>query len=238
MRRFLSTATILSLSAVVLATPIFANEAVRQAGAAKFIAAKQEVELNVLEGRIKEVRDFELVVEDLESKEYTVPLFGFQDLEEYQKLNVQAGEKITIKGRNLSKGNAIKLQRSDSEGESLIIKMGEADYGMAPSLDIRKISGDEVLSIDKEMVEGGKTMVREAAPIDYTEILDESKFEELRSTKVLLRDDLIIGERQGQLTQAMSVNEDTFLPHEITINGTTIQLSAMIEAKTAIKAIK
>ena len=109
MKKMLSTALLLTLSVGVLITPVSANEVRDQVEHNNVLSVQQEINHDVLEGRIKEVTEFNLIVEDLGGKAYIVPIMGFKELEEYQSANIQVGQKISIKGSDLTKEGTIKI---------------------------------------------------------------------------------------------------------------------------------
>lgn len=190
MKKILSTALILTLSGSILATPVFANESDTKLEPRNVFHANQQVELDLLEGAIKEIRDNELIVEDFEGKEYIVPILGFKDLEEYKNANIKVGQNISLKGNKLPKlEKGILIGESKDGLKNIAISRTEImqdSQGVQQDLDTKMIIKNIDLE-DSELIgegfkiinlEGAETAEKGPIRIRLQENIDKEKLQE------------------------------------------------------------
>ncbi|QUH18817.1 hypothetical protein [Alkaliphilus sp. B6464] len=261
MKRILSTALLLTLSSSLIATPVFANEANQNVKSTNVLYANQEMDLHVLEGTIKDIREFDLVVEDSEGKEYVVPILGFKNLEEYQTANVEVGQKILLKGIDLSEskpGILVKAIHADDiihfdTNDLEIVETDEFRDKVIPNFKITKqLDTEAATAIDEADLDDMKTKSSGAVRIKSKSDFDENKVQELRNIGILEKGKNISSEDQVQFGKAVMIDsegtegmavkvtpfsDNMFIPQEITINEVTIKLPMMTKSIETAKTI-
>lgn len=261
MKRILSTALLLTLSSSLIATPVFANEANQNVKQTNVLYANQEMDLHVLEGTIKDIREFDLVVEDSEGKEYVVPILGFKNLEEYQAANVEVGQKILLKGIDLSEskpGILVKAIRADDTinldtNDLEIVETDEFRDKIISNFKITKqLDTEAATAIDEADLDDMKTKSSGAIRIKSKSDFDGNKVQELRNIDILEKGKNISSEDQVQFGKAVMIDsegtegmvvkvtpfsDNMFIPQEITINEVTIKLPMMTKSIETAKTI-
>ncbi|MTI57467.1 hypothetical protein [Geosporobacter ferrireducens] len=253
MKRILSTALLLTLSTSLFTSPVSAKELDKQEDLGDVLSVRQEIEWDVLEGTIKEIGDFNWVVEDLEGKEYTVPVLGIKDLEEYQAADVQVGQKVSITGKDLSKLESGQMVRIARNGSQLDANEGDLDLNVAKTREIKdalistfETKGElkvEAMRIDKDKLEEIKAKGGDIVLKELKEDIDPEKIKEFGNIRVFEKGQELSGELKERLGKAFKIDEegtetmavkgapiggDVFLPQEITVNNRTISLPQMM----------
>ncbi|MBB6215315.1 hypothetical protein HNQ80_001404 [Anaerosolibacter carboniphilus] len=191
MNKVLATALALTLSVGVLTSPVLADNQETEQAPKNVLAGKiQAPEEKIIEGTIQEIQDHAWIVADQDGKEYTVPIFGFEQLEDYKKLDPTVGTKVTLKGNSLNLANGpVKIFRTAAG-----IK-GDEDAALSETVTVFKLGNKEgIVELDKEDIlkimsdkETGGIHVVKAIPAEEGMNLTEKDFAEISEKAPVLK---------------------------------------------------
>ncbi len=235
MKRILSAALAFAMSTAVFTVPVSAHEQTAEEGMTTEmrVISRQTVEEQELKGIVKEVRDFELVVEDSEGQEYIVPIAAFKDIEEYKDANIKSGDKIELKGNEISNANInyIAVEPLDliELEEASPVKHVAEDLTIKPAAKIVVNVAEE----DKALEEAPLTL------IDSIKAVETVRAATINRAAIELKEGSQMLEKAPMLTiQAAPIEGNIFLANEITVNDITITFSQVMEAAPALIKIE
>lgn len=150
MKKILATALILSLSTAVWTSPVLADSQEKTQTPKNVVVKKvQGIESKTMEGVIKEIQDHAWIVIGEDGKEYTVPTFGFEQLDDFKSVNPTTGSKVTLEGTSFNPGDApVKITRA--------IDSAKADGDISLSENIRVFKYDSAqgaVEVDQEEIQ-------------------------------------------------------------------------------------
>jgi hypothetical protein len=214
MKRVLTTALVLSLSMAVLTSPVLAdNQEKDESRPIVFTERIQAPESQTMEAVIKEIHDHEWIVADQDGKEYTVPILGFEQLEDYKNLNPTVGTEVTLKGNSIDLAagpvkffHTVDAVKEDGDMELAsenvkVFKLGSKDG-------VIEVNKEEILKTMKGKGAGAIKVVKGILSEEGTNLTEKDFTELSENVKVFKRsEDGVIEVSKGEILKTMMDKE-------------------------------
>ena len=261
MKKILSAALLLSLTAAMLVAPVSAKEVEDALEGNDYISSEavelRELELKELKVTIKEIREYEWVVTDKDGEDYIVPILGFNELIEFKEAAFEVGREVMLRGHAPKMVAAMQVGLIGNMNEVKLInvskgiEVGQFDIVAAkelPSVMEFKSNGiavdDECQLLNKDFIKSTVAMeaIRIAKPIseeDY--ILHVSPEEFAGNVSFGITRAIAPGEEAVDRVPAIrtaGLEGELFIAQEIVVGEVTLKLPNPVMGIAAIKAIK